>query len=302
MIRNILKGLIIISVLISGVFSLAAYDFFNITEEGEINGFPMVKGRTENGIDVTVIQVTPEVNPELEYRIADLLGSFDVIPVKSLRITLKADNEAEIFITNKPFSWKEYNMADYLLSGFTILMDGAVDYDADLFVNKLHIRLEGFFESEGTFLDTMTNVIADPGTFLMSRDPEYILNTFMSMMTADEEIRNEIVVQKETSGESNEMIAELQGSLVQLSEENQALKAEIAELKYNNLIMENRSLFGGIRMIDRTAVDWIIAEKTKNPSISATELGVGLTADTGLTMGGKQIILILALYFGEYPE
>jgi len=306
MIRKILRGLIIISVFLSGIFGLAAYDFINNAEEGEINGLPMVKGTTDNGMEITIIQVTSEINPELEYRITELIRSFKVIPVKTIRITLKVDGDAELFITNDPFSWKEFNMDQYLPSGFTLKIDGAIDYDADLFVDKMHIRLEGFYKSEEDFLNKMTNIVEDPGTFLMSRDPEYILNTFMSMMTADEEIRNEIVVQKEvqkeSTGESNELIAELQDAIENVSEENASLRAELAELKYNNLIMENRSLFGGIRMIDRAAVNYIVDEKTGNPSASAVELGTSLTADTGVVLKIKQINMILALYFGEYPE
>ncbi len=305
MIRNILKYLIIF-IILSGFSGLAAAEFLNNIEEGEINGFPTIKGTTDSGVEVTIIEMAPLSDPELQARIERLLGSFSVIPVRSVRITNKPSGITELFISNESFSWNGYDMAEYLPSGFTLMLDGSVDYDADLFVNRMRIRLEGFFRSEEVFLDTVTSVVDDPGTFLMSRDPEYILNTFLTMMGEDERIQQELNVQKEQSveqGTQNSQVFEsLKNEIAALEAQNEALRDELTELKYNNLIMENRSLFGSIKMIDRDAVDWIVEKKTANPAISGEELGTQLTSETGVELSSKSIAIILGLYFGEYAD
>ena len=157
------------------------------------------------------------------------------------------------------------------------------------------MRLEGFYESEIEFLDKIVSIVDDPGTFLMSRDPEYILNTFMNMTSADDELRTALEEMRIKEAESCDTIDELSAEIT-------VLKAELTELKYNNLIMENRSLFGGVRLIDRDAVDWVVEQKTANPGVSSEELMTGVLDAVGSAVKPKELSLILSLYFGEYPE
>ena len=110
MMQKITKVLVFFLVLFSGFTGLPAFEGLNIKEEGEISGFPMVRGVTDSGIEISIIKVVPEYSDDLQLRVERLIEAFDVIPVKSIRITLKAFDNVELYISNKPFLWKGVDM------------------------------------------------------------------------------------------------------------------------------------------------------------------------------------------------
>ncbi len=271
-----------------GFSDLFAQKFLNNIEKGELNGFSTLKGETDSGIEVTVIQMIPFTDHNLQLRCYKLIESLSIIPVNSIRVTSKPDGIIDILFSIDNFQWNGYNMDEYLSSGFLLKISDSIDYDADLFIDRLHIRLEGFFESEVEFLDKIANVISKPGAFLMSRDPEYILETFLNIQDKDVELELQF--------------ASIQDELEKLKLEKATLEKELTELKYNNLVMENRGIFGSIRKMNRSDVDWIINEKSVNPKLTSAQLKNKLVFETGSKIDTRSIDLILGLYFGEYRK
>jgi hypothetical protein len=244
---------------------LNSLDLLNEMQDGEIHGFPTLKGFTDSGTEVIVIRVDPGFHEDLNARIGRMVDSFSIIPLKSVTVTLKPGEKAELAFLCHPFRWKGMDMTDFMVSGFSISIDEWEEYSADLLVNKTSIHLDGYYRGEEPFLDTLGRIIENPGAFLMARDPEYIFDTVQS-----------------------------------LTAENEELKAELSNLKYNNLIAENRSIFGAVRPIDRKAVDWIIRAREAGRLKDAEELKTGLLDETGIKADAGTIRLVLGLYFGEF--
>lgn len=257
-----------------GIISINVFssDIFSSLKKHEVNGLTILEGNDQNGIPLKVINSEYLPDNNLKERCLNFISSMENIPVEEVRITCKENNSLDLLFYVENFSWNGQNISDHLTSGFTITLGEETDYYADLFVDDMHLRVDGSYITETALLDKFSNIISKPGTFLMSRDPEFIYDSF-----------SQLKMEMET-----------------LKTENERLASELKELQFNNLVMENRGLFGGIKPLDRENVNWIIDTKSNDLSLTSANIKDMLLEEKGVKVDIQLVNLIMGLYFGEY--
>lgn len=247
-------------------------DIFSNFKKSEVNGLTVLEGKDQNGIPLQVINSEYLPDNSTRERCLNFISSMENIPVEEVRITCKENNSLDLLFYVDKFSWNDQNISDHLNSGFTITLGEEIDYYADLFVDDMHLRVDGSYISETALLDKFSNIISKPGTFLMSRDPEFIYDSFSQLKKEMEAIKSE----------------------------NERLASELKELQFNNLVMENRGLFGGIKPLDRESVNWIIEAKSSDLSLTSVDIKDKLLEEKDVKVDLGLVNLIMGLYFGEY--
>lgn len=259
-------------IFILGMTTLLSANIFTSFKSGSVNGLSTLEGKLETGADLIIINSDSFIEAGMESRSMEVIDMFSIITMESIRVTYDRDGLTTFDFIPETLSWNGVDINSHLTSGFSIKLTETVAYEVDIFVDKLHLHVNGYYEDEESLLNKITNIIQHPGDFLLSRDPEHIMNNFNKLETL----------------------------IIDLQKENELLRAELTELKYNNLVMESRGLFGTIKSLNRDDINWIIEQKSNNMSLTSEKIIEMLMAERGSKVTGNIVELIFGLYFGEY--
>lgn len=269
-----MKKVILLLLSILGVFNIYSTTLFSSFKQGSVNGVKTLEGRLETGENIILINPDPFLDDNMEDKTLDIINKFSLTKFTDITITYNKDGLTTINFIPDSLIWDEVNLKDYLSSGFSIKLSDAISYDVDIFIDKKHLHVSGYYDDEESFLNKISNIIKHPADFLLSRDPEHIMNNFNR----------------------------LESLITELKEENEQLKAELKELKYNNLVMESRGLFRTIKNLNRDDVEWIISAKESDSSLTSEQLQEKILTERGSKINGNVVDLIFGLYFSEYSE
>lgn len=281
------KNLFIISLLLC-LTTISAESLLNNLKQGSLNGFNTLEGVTSKGAELLIINSDPFITNRQDRVTNEVIEQFTHLSFKTVKINYTNSDIVEIEFIIHPLNWNSLDLDKFLTSGLTIKVTDVVKYEVDIFIESLHIHVNGIFLNEESLLNKLTNIISHPGDFLLSRDPEHIMNKFYEIDNVITELKKENELLKLENDKLSETLVKEQ--------------KELNELKYNNLVMESRGLFGNIKKLNRDDVEWIIQTKEENPTLSAEEIRDQILIQKGSKTPLNIISLIFGLYFGEYDS
>ncbi|MCX7632069.1 MAG: hypothetical protein N2Z22_01910 [Turneriella sp.] len=191
--------------------------------------------------------------------------------VRSIRYTFTDKDSIEIQIFPQSFADEKNDYMKYLPGHLFFIYKDQLQYSFRLEVNKLFVKIRGYFTEEAELLKKLAAAVKDPQGFIVKRDPEYFVAKF-------EKLEEELETQK--------------GELFRQKKENERLKAAIAAL-------HNTGWFSGPEAIPEALLARIVELKIQNPQWKRKEIEEQLERDK-IDYRSKQVRLVLAVYFSEF--
>ncbi|MBS0619141.1 MAG: hypothetical protein JSR44_13210 [Spirochaetes bacterium] len=196
--------------------------------------------------------------------------SWRSMQVKSIRYAL-LDNSVEVQVFPSAFSEDKVDFMQYIPGHLFFIYKDQLQYSFRLAVNKLFVKIKGYYTDEADLTKKLKQAIKDPQAFIMKRDPEYFIAKL-------EKLEEEIELQKSAT-------------------HKQKLEAE--RLRQVIAALNNTGIFSGPAAIPEKLLKRVVELKTQTPALKREQVQATLDQEK-IEWSSKQIKSIFAVYFSEF--
>jgi hypothetical protein len=313
-------------------------------------GYSVLRRYEERGISYQDLQdaarrvVTVGIEGELTSQqasalpgLVDFFYTLHLIGIADLRVIFGADRTRVVLIPSR-FSHDGVDLLPYLPSGMEFFPADQMEYEFRLRVENLFLRVAGRLINEREFASRLVQIVRQPGEYLRSQNPEYLLNQIslvqetlaeaVRQVTAEnragqarqEALERDLQGVKEdyaALGEAHRALAERHAALDEahraLAEDHNALIEKHAQLAKQHLelarvfgllrnasmALHDRGLLGRISLPDLKAVERMLAIKAAEPSLTRDQMREKARGE-GYDISKKDVTLVYAIYFNEF--
>jgi hypothetical protein len=277
---------------------------FQVRNQRTDDGIALYDVVSPNGIELTLGGAEEFTNEQINIVniVLDTVGGLDRVEIEDLTIVFRG-GVAEIVLVPSSFVYDGIELADYMPSGMQFFYTSFLEYDFRMLVDELFVRVSGQYFSEQQFAERLVRVVRNPEAFIRSQDPEFLRQRIDELENRLGQLENNL---RRALEEAQGRISELETASETLEDEQGSLSANLVDvaenfalLRYAVLILNNRGLFGGIRMPPDEAIERAVALKRSNPELTADEAQAAL-AEEGVDVSNNEIFLIFAIYFNDF--
>ncbi len=174
----------------------------------------------------------------------------------------------------------DLDVLPYLPAGLSFSSLDTLQYNFRLKVDNLFVRIKGDFSREDELNAKVVEAVKNPHAYIRKRDPEYFLSKLDSLQ---EQLDKQ---QKRTS---------------ELEQKNAAMLDVMEVMRRGIMTLDNEGFFSGFKEIPKAKVDFVVNLKRANPAINREQLEKKLK-DQKMEISSKELTIILALFFNEFPK
>jgi len=292
-------------VAVAAMFLLVAGGIF--AADFSAYGFTQNATRNVDGIDYLVlvdpsggeVLLSPVVEPTPDRldalkSIVAMLRSWNGLTLASIRAT---NDASQLRVTAIPSS---------LLSGTTDLMsalpgglvfwyDKSIEYDFRVLSGPFAIRMAGLFTTPADLLDSLSLAYKDPATWLLKSDPEYAVKQIVQLGARVDGLAAELKADEATIATDGDELTSLASAKTQ---SDKAAGATIVRLETALMTALNVGFLSGPKPIPPAAVEWVVAKKTADPTLTKAAL-VEAAKTEKIQVSDKEIGIVLLVKYGE---
>ena len=191
--------------------------------------------------------------------------------VKTIRYTLLENSIVEVQVFPSSFSDENVDFMKNIPGHLFFIHKDQLQYSFRLEVNKLFVKIKGYYTDEADLLKKLKQAVKDPQGFIIKRDPEYFIGKL-------EKLEEELEAQK--------------GMNHRQEKELERLRAAVAA-------MHNTGVFSGPEAIPEKLLMRIVELKKQNPAWKREQVQNQLEQEK-VEWSKKQVRLVLAVYFSEF--
>lgn len=199
------------------------------------------------------------------------LYSWKSMQVKTIRYTLLENNIVEVQVFPSAFSEDNVDFMKNIPGHLFFIYKDQLQYSFRLEVNKLFVKIKGYYTDEADLMKKMKQAVKDPQGFIIKRDPEYFIGKL-------EKLEEELEAQK--------------GMNHRQEKELERLRAVLAA-------MHNTGVFSGPEAIPEKLLLRIVELKKQNPAWKREQIQAQLDQDK-VEWSKKHVKLVLGVYFSEF--
>jgi hypothetical protein len=272
-------------------FEARGFRVVSSASEGQYTVYRISDGR---GYDVSVALTPPTTDKQRAVLdgATETLFSLKNMRIASVRFSITG-NRADIVVVPSVFRYKDRDLAVYLPSGFQMAYTDFLEYDFRMVVDNLFIRVNGQYFSEEQFSERLYSISQNPGAYVQSQDPEYVLKKFRELDRIVEDLK----------GGTDRLRNENKSALDALAKSHEEFKAALTKdfelLRYALQVLNNKGWFGSINLPPKEGVARLLALKKASPGLSMKEAEDKLKAE-GVTMSSNEVFLVFGVYFNEF--
>lgn len=197
--------------------------------------------------------------------------SWKSMQVKSIRYTVFDSGVVEVQVFPSSFKEDNVDFMQYIPGHLFFVYKDQLQYSFRLEINKLFVKIKGYYTDEADLLKKLKQAVKDPQGFIIKRDPEYFIGKL-------EKLEEELEAQK--------------GEVHRHKKELERLRAVMAA-------MHNTGVFSGPEAIPEKLALRVIELKSVNPNWKREQIQEQLDRDK-MEYSKKQVKLILAVYFSVF--
>lgn len=190
--------------------------------------------------------------------------------VKSIRYTLLENNIVEIQVFPSSFADDNVDLMKNIPGHLFFIYKDQLQYSFRLEVNKLFVKIKGYYTDEADLLKKLKQAVKDPQGFIIKRDPEYFIAKL-------EKLEEELEIQKSKTF---------------------AQDKELERLRAVTAALHNTGVFSGPEAIPEKLIARVVELKKQNPAWKREQIQEQLDKDK-IEWSKKQVKLILSVYFSE---
>lgn len=198
------------------------------------------------------------------------LHAWKSMQVKSIRYTVFESGVVEVQVFPSAFSEDNVDFMKHIPGHLFFIYKDQLQYSFRLEVNKLFVKIKGYYTDEADLMKKLKQAVKDPQGFIIKRDPEYFIAKL-------EKLEEELEAQK--------------GKTHRLEKETDRLKKVTAAL-------HNTGVFSGPEAVPEKLALRVIELRTTNPTWKREQIQEQLDKDK-IEWSKKHVKLILAVYFTE---
>lgn len=306
-------------------------------------GYSVLRRYEERGISYQDLQdaerrvVTVGIEGELTSQqasalpgLVDFFYTLRLIGVADLRVIFGADRTRVVLIPSR-FSHDGIDLLPYLPSGMEFFPADQMEYEFRLRVENLFLRVAGRLINEREFASRLVQIVRQPGEYLRSQNPEYLLNQISLVQETLAEAVRRVTAENQAGqarqealardlqgvkedytalaeahralNEAHQALAEDHNALIEkhtlLAEEHLELARVFGLLRNASMALHNRGLLGRISLPDPKAVERMLAIKAAEPSLTRDQMREKARGE-GYDISKKDVTLVYAIYFNEF--
>lgn len=190
--------------------------------------------------------------------------------VKSIRYSLMENNIVEIQVFPSSFSDDNVDLMKNIPGHLFFIYKDQLQYSFRLEVNKLFVKIKGYYTDEADLLKKLKQAVKDPQGFIIKRDPEYFIAKL-------EKLEEELEIQK---GKTH------------------AQEKELERFRAVTAALHNTGVFSGPEAIPEKLILRVVELKKQNPAWKREQVQEQLDKDK-IEWNKKQVKLVLSVYFSE---
>lgn len=199
------------------------------------------------------------------------LYSWKSMQVKTIRYTLLENSIVEVQVFPSAISDENVDFMKNIPGHLFFIYKDQLQYSFRLEVNKLFVKIKGYYTDEADLLKKMKQAVKDPQGFIIKRDPEYFIGKL-------EKLEEELEAQKGL---------------------NHRQEKELERLRATVAAMHNTGVFSGPEAIPEKLILRVVELKKANPAWKREQIQNQLDQDKA-EWSKKHVKLILAVYFSEF--
>jgi hypothetical protein len=197
--------------------------------------------------------------------------SWKSMQVKSERYTLFESGVIEIQVFPELFADGDVDFMKHIPGHLFFIYKDQLQYSFRLEVNKLFVKIKGYYTDEADLLKKLKQAIKDPQGFIVKRDPEYFIAKL-------EKLEEELEVQKGKSHSQEKELIRLRAMIVAL---------------------HNSGFFSGPEAVHEKLLQRVVEIKKQNPAWGIAQITEQLDREK-IEWSKKHVRLILAVFYSEY--
>jgi hypothetical protein len=282
-------------------FQSRGYQLQSTSKEGIYTVYQLVDGRG-NAFTLAAAKPITASQIDLLNSVRDKFSAFKALQIASVRIVF-SDSKADIIVVPRAYVYKDVDFAKYLPSGLQFSYTDYLEYDFRMAVDNMFIRVSGQFFTEDQLSDKLLSVVQNPGAYIQSQDPEYILRKFKEIDKVTDLLKADTAALKDENtalkaalkDETSALKAKLDAS----DKAFQALKTEYELFKYAVMVFNDKGWFGAVNIPPKDGIARLLALKKADPSLTQKDAALKLQAE-GIVMSQNEIFLVYGAYFNEF--
>ena len=233
-------------------------------------------------------------------KLKDMFLGWKLLKIKSMTF-MSYPSELEVNVKPTSFPYKGVELATYITAGLGFFQTNFTTYNFRLFINYAYPRISGKLVSEEELAEAILAAIRDPKNNQVKEaavpppavptpaptvpPPAPAVPTPPPTPTPD----------AVTKADLDTLRQRLDGYEKQIA----SLKADLEKLRRAVLILHNLGIFGDVRPIDFTGVEFILKLKEKTPTLLQEDVAT-LLVKQGIKMTMNEIFLVFSVYFNEF--
>ncbi len=154
------------------------------------------------------------------------LFGWSTMDASYIRVTPGPERTSILLVPSR-YSYQGINFTEYLPSGMQFYIDKSLEYDFRIQVDRIFIRIQGFFTDEQRFNSWLASAVKDPAGFIERNDPEYVVRLLRDFETR---IEDQKVKQAELSNLLQQTANRLESTNAELDSTNAELDSTRSEL------------------------------------------------------------------------
>ncbi len=319
-----------IAILVAAGLAAADYSSYGFTQSGtrNVDGIDYLVLVDDSGAELLFSPLAEPGADRLNAlkSIVSMLHTWKGLTLSSLRAT---NDASQLRVTARPFSLLSgaNDLSAALPGGLVFWYDKAIEYDFRVLSGAYAIRMTGLFTTTADLLDSLSLAYKDPVTWLLRSDPEYAVKRITELTLRVDGLEASL---KSLGDELASTKTDFSGQLAATGDQLSATRAELGatkaelELTKSNLaalvaakaasdklmaadvarlesaLMEtlNVGFLSGPKPLPQATVDWVVAKKKADPSLTKAALVAAAKAEK-VQASDKEIGIVLLVKFGE---
>lgn len=161
----------------------------------------------------------------------------------------------------------------FLPSGISFNQLDKLEYGFRLKVKNFFVKIRGSYIDEQELVKKLKEASENPFNYIRKRDPEYFLSK----------------------------LDFLQERINLLEKRNNDLNNTLMRMRTGFMALDNEGFFSGFKPIDQAKIDAVLTIKKENPDIKREAIKERLEK-MKLEVSSKELYIILAVYFNDFPK
>ena len=241
-------------------------------------------------VGVTILP-NPQVTPmgiRFLGELGELLPSLQVIKPESILLTLRTGESVGVLRVSD-LTVEGRQLVNLLPEGLVFRYANALVYDFSMVIDNLRLRVRGQFLNEQELVTKLLRIANNPSEYLLSQDSEYVFRFMKEVQAQNKEILEQLAQTQSDLTRAHDRIAELETDLTQSNEDFETLMNGL-------LVLNSRSLFGGLSDFDRSAVSMLVEWGRNNPDATQKDAR-DWVKDQNLNISNRVIQAVMVLFF-----